>query len=729
MKRFYSFLAMSLACIVAFAASVTVTFKVDNPEAVTLYDSNNYNSETWETDPTPWGADNTITVTIDSNTIRLTPTSGYEMTACYNEADEWDKIIYSPTSETKYIYSYTVEDGATYIITTGKIQPKIVNITGDPNAITVSNGGEAVEAVDGVFSFEVTDKYGSIYINSKNGYLLESVKDENGEEKLYNKGASEFYLSAYYLHSGDNNYTVTALNVADTRTDKVVVNVVGDPAKLKFSRYATGAVTLTEGMNEVPYNPEIETPFTIEPVSYGTYLYKVEVNGTDLEANYGGGTWSINNPQNGDIITIYTEFPDIQVPVHITFTNEGTEDAVSKVTVAGQEVPREEWLSDNFTVKLGSKIVINFSSLYNWEVVGAYVYGDYEKTILTETPLNIEIKATKMETIPFTVVCNDPDQILVCYGYGTDEPYTLTGTTTVLELPKQTYMRPINISAKDGYKIVSVIRTDTTADGPVEKDITGNLDYIYVEEEGVTFTVTSEVYERPLTGVLYQAPGQYESYYVSLDNYGDFQMQIEMKEGYNFFNFCEADMENFWINYYPYPAVYLGTEQLEKAEFGNTYGLEDYKGEKAIKVFPAEAVIEPLKVTTEVSADYTAALEVDYVEPIENIAEFTVLPGTHVSMNLTQLANHEIITTVTANDVTVEADENGLYNFTIAEDTKIKVATEEKSALSSIAADLKVNNDIYNLQGILVKKAATPDDVKALPAGLYIIGGKKVVIK
>ena len=38
-------------------------------------------------------------------------------------------------------------------------------------------------------------------------------------------------------------------------------------------------------------------------------------------------------------------------------------------------------------------------------------------------------------------------------------------------------------------------------------------------------------------------------------------------------------------------------------------------------------------------------------------------------------------------------------------------------------------NDIYNLQGICLKRNATEDDIKALRPGLYIIAGKKVIIR
>ena len=56
--------------------------------------------------------------------------------------------------------------------------------------------------------------------------------------------------------------------------------------------------------------------------------------------------------------------------------------------------------------------------------------------------------------------------------------------------------------------------------------------------------------------------------------------------------------------------------------------------------------------------------------------------------------------------------------------------SEESSAIDDVIAPETVHpNDIYNLQGICLKRNATDDDIKSLRPGLYIIGGKKVIVK
>lgn len=37
--------------------------------------------------------------------------------------------------------------------------------------------------------------------------------------------------------------------------------------------------------------------------------------------------------------------------------------------------------------------------------------------------------------------------------------------------------------------------------------------------------------------------------------------------------------------------------------------------------------------------------------------------------------------------------------------------------------------NVYNLQGILIKDNATQEEIESLPAGIYIVNGRKVIVK
>ena len=51
----------------------------------------------------------------------------------------------------------------------------------------------------------------------------------------------------------------------------------------------------------------------------------------------------------------------------------------------------------------------------------------------------------------------------------------------------------------------------------------------------------------------------------------------------------------------------------------------------------------------------------------------------------------------------------------------------DATAIDGIEAEQQHNTNIYNLNGQLVRQGAT--STEGLPSGLYIVGGKKVVVK
>jgi hypothetical protein len=105
-----------------------------------------------------------------------------------------------------------------------------------------------------------------------------------------------------------------------------------------------------------------------------------------------------------------------------------------------------------------------------------------------------------------------------------------------------------------------------------------------------------------------------------------------------------------------------------------------------------------------------------------------VLPGCKITIeaNSYYLPNG---CAVIVNGQTIEAGEDGSYSFEVTEDTTVKIASKATDAVSAIAINNNVNNNVYNLQGVAVLRNASAEQIATLPAGLYIINGKKVVKK
>ena len=61
---------------------------------------------------------------------------------------------------------------------------------------------------------------------------------------------------------------------------------------------------------------------------------------------------------------------------------------------------------------------------------------------------------------------------------------------------------------------------------------------------------------------------------------------------------------------------------------------------------------------------------------------------------------------------------------------KPRVAVCVPAAITGIETDIDASStDVYNLQGIKVLAAPTADEINALPAGIYIQKGKKIVVR
>ena len=101
---------------------------------------------------------------------------------------------------------------------------------------------------------------------------------------------------------------------------------------------------------------------------------------------------------------------------------------------------------------------------------------------------------------------------------------------------------------------------------------------------------------------------------------------------------------------------------------------------------------------------------------------FTVLEGTIVSIAVDQEKAE-----VTVDGEKANIDENGNYVVEVTKDTEIAIS--EPSGIENINIEKIANSNVYNMQGILIIKNANAEQIDALPAGFYIVNGKKVIRK
>lgn len=108
---------------------------------------------------------------------------------------------------------------------------------------------------------------------------------------------------------------------------------------------------------------------------------------------------------------------------------------------------------------------------------------------------------------------------------------------------------------------------------------------------------------------------------------------------------------------------------------------------------------------------------------ITNVAAWagkhSVLPGTEISIK--PETGYDV--TVKVDNVERSADADGAYVVNVMANTAIEISTAS-SGINDIEAAKTASSDVYNLQGVRIARNA---DIKQLPAGIYIVNGKKII--
>lgn len=135
--------------------------------------------------------------------------------------------------------------------------------------------------------------------------------------------------------------------------------------------------------------------------------------------------------------------------------------------------------------------------------------------------------------------------------------------------------------------------------------------------------------------------------------------------------------------------------------------------EHTVKFNVTDGALEGYEVKKDIVAD------VDYTSDVAAVGKtrFTISPVSRAADTLK----------VKVGDTAIEPVD-GIFTFETEGDTEVNVLGGS-TGIESIVTDGNQNADVYNLQGIKVMRQASADDLNALPAGIYIINGRKVAVK
>lgn len=609
----------------------------------------------------------------------------------------------------KKLYSLLLAVLLTSFFTTASAKQFTVNIAHAEHIGSVQVNYEEVEFVEGdnVYDIDMSGAATLIIITNP-GCLLDKITDNLGNE-VYHYGSQ-----AYIYASSDDavtGYNITSYSLEEARTATATIKCDA-PEKVEIRTSLTNeTIRLTSTEQELKFIPGKESPIQIGSTNYQVPLYAVSVNGTPLTSSYGTFEAEI---ADGDVVEIQANFPDIDCTVTIDDTN--GKGFINSVTANGEEVAD----FSSFTVKAGQQIVLKGNtSDYNFQrlVVNGenvtYFYESYPYTVTGDT--HIEVYAAPYSTFDFTIEVDDPDNVIVYRGYDQSNRLSLkAGVNTVSFSENGSTL--FNIKASDGGILNKVMCNGS--------DVTANTNGYYAAA-GDVYVITTSKFVRDQHAVVY-VNGAGQVPYLNLERAN--RSQITLKDGYNEVDLDASDNPfglSFFTNNNGFGTVYHNGEIVSpRYEGSQTFELTLADGD-VVKVF---LVNDPEKYTLSfVMPEDTEGIEV--LRDLKTVvSDFSTPSEAHEGTvyHLTVPNTEEYSATLGEEALTF--DENNRAEFVPAADATLTVEKSSNS-IENVAADAAYPCAVYNLQGILVLKSATAAEIEALPAGIYVAGGKKIVVK
>lgn len=736
MKKVYSLLTLLMLAILSFntSASKTVTIYCSFVDAIEVRDGS--------ADGTKLPVEaNPATVTFESDALYIGLTDDSKLLS---------GVVY--TCPQGYMQQATITGNSCIIpladmhpddvkINIDIVTPKIVKLNvPDPTLITAktySNDTNSFDLVEGVNDIKL-GQYTNLYVEVKDPANWKLTKfyrvSDNREYTITQYRSCE--VNGYEINAGDEfSYTLVPASEFKAPTFTLTVD------HPELAEGITVDYNTIKGLEaNVPYKYEMSSltaSLQINP-KYGVDIYQVTQNGDVVPPYYDSYNFTVNADDN---IVVTFDFPEVYSNVTITSEPAENIDFVSGVKIGGVSV--ENW-KETFPGQVGKTMELTFNTDY-YKYVGItvndaplsdyYGYGP-AKVKVTAEDMNIVVTSEKYPVSTATLHVDLPESIEL-------QPNLIStplvaGENTIEFTEVSSYL---NIMAKSGYmlnKVSTVIGEDVT-EQPV---YSGRCSISLVE--GMIIFVESHAIVKDQHAVIYSTHSSKDELFERFQFMNRFDYtEYDLEAGYNHFDFAQifnpfalSAMDETHNAIEP-SSVYINGEK-QAYYYGWEFSLND--GD-VVKMFFG---IDPATYTATFNVADGCEIEVvkDLIVPVEDLtAGVTDFEGTAIQLKNAN-AEKSIEVYVAAAEAPaaegddtpagdkLEADENGYYNVTLDGSKTITVSLAKQDGVESVnAAAVAESRDVYTLTGILLISNATDAQLKALPAGIYVVGGRKLVIR
>ena len=584
----------------------------------------------------------------------------------------------------------------------------MLNIDHADRVTVAVNGVSQKNLVDGDNMFEVNvNNYESVSIRVKEGFLFSSVMNRAGVSQPVLGNEVTLYTSPYSTDS-ELSYTVATLDLAEACTATLTVKV-DEPSRVRLRTYKTWReISLDSTEEKVKFIPGVESPFGIEPADndYSDFnIYKVTLNGSAMSRV--DGQYSIS-AKDGDVLEITMNYPDEDFTVRINEKKDAG--FIDKVVCGGVEV--SDWSS--FTAIAGSKVTVTgnlgeycLEKIVNGDDVITAMYSD-GYTFVVGGDTEVDVYARKWGTFSISIDVDDAENVSI---FRDDVPVTLTSGCHDYTFVESGDDVTLNISSSSKGKIKRLKFNGSKV------DCTYGV-YLTVHE-GDEIVITTEKIERESEAVIF-FEGRDDIYYLDFSNAESHKEIHAVTEGYNRFGFGAAD-NPVRLAFQPKESlnadVFVNGKRISPEYEGSfTYTLE-LADKDVIKVFVNGA---PEKYSLSfVMPEDTEGISLKH-DHVAEVSDFTVPSTAHKGTLYTLTLPETSSYIVTLGTEQLFLDDSNSVGFTPTGDTVLTVKTEQVG-IEYVAPDA-AHREVYNLQGMRI-------DADPLPAGIYIMDGRKVIVK
>lgn len=591
------------------------------------------------------------------------------------------------------------------------VKMKVSGYSGGSKEYTLAEGNTTLDL----------EEYDYIEAEGIDPYVLKSVTNAAGTPEYLSVGI--WYKSVYETDEGQT-YNLTVANKDDLYTASFNMNV-DDPTFVE-GRFNSGRIVKPNaGENIVKYDPDAENRITIRSTNWDKPLYNVTLDGVDVEAYYGSYEVAITQGCTVDVTAI---IPDGPVVVNFTYGDKA-EGAIAGVLVDGEEY--ESFDGKTVNMRTGQKLTLvpNYSydiTQMTLDGEDSWWYGGYNySTDPLMKDMEIHVEAHPYATIPCKVNVSDPAHIKLYKGsrYNNDL-VNLTSTENDVEV---TEVDPLlTWEAAPGCYIVSVkINGEAyTADNVT---VTENM-VIDIETGAINMDKSAVVWIDNLGAV---------DTFFSFQTATRLQLGDDFTSGYNLVEFYDG-YNPFGLSWYSQNPVvgkaYLNDTLLEPMYEGSTtfeFALED---RDVVKLFFGN---EPVKcnVSFTVGEGLDASVVRDIIKTVEDWRDgFSCFGGTTVvvseagtalDVKVNGVKVQPVDNTDRVADPQATLDNASSYEFVVNDPaTTVEISKAAGTGIDSVSDTGSGSVAVFNLQGMKVA-----DSLENVPAGIYIVAGKKVVVK